>query len=128
MSDIQLCPLCGSGKVKVTDRLAMLSSGGLGQASCPCGWSGAASALVISPMELGQAENIAAAVATEYMRALAVYAGAHIGRAMVAVGLITTSEKKDLARLIRATVIGAHRATLDEIEKIQQEIKNGDAS
>lgn len=124
MSDIQLCPLCGSGKVNVTDRLAMVE-GGLGQATCPCGWSGAASQLVVKKMEIGQAESIAEAVAIEYLRALAVYAGACIGRAMVLSGLVTSSETKTLARLIRAACTAAHKATLYEIEAIQLELKDG---
>lgn len=119
MSDIQLCPSCGSGKVLAAIGLSS-------NIRCTaCAWSGQANEAVTKPLELGQAEDIAAAVAMEYMRALAVYSGAHIGRAMVEVGLVTASDTKVLVRLIRAAVTGAHKATLEEIEKMQQEIKNG---
>jgi len=124
MSSIELCPKCGSGKVEVTDRLAMVS-GGLGAATCPCGWSGPASQLVVKQLQFGEAEAIAVAVSTEYMRALAAYAASHVGRAMVVVGLVPAEDKRTLARLIKAAVLAAHKATLEEVEKIQQEIKDG---
>ena len=119
MSDFQICPVCGSGKV--------LAGKGIGyDVICQsCGWKGKEEEAVARPMELGQAEDIASTVASEYLRALAIYAGAHIGRAMVSVGLITTSDKRNLARLIRAATLGAHKATLAEIEVMQKEIKDG---
>ena len=128
MSDIRLCPVCGSGKVQELELSADSLQDGTNARCVSCMWHGKLTETVSKPMELGQAEDIAAAVAAEYLRSLAVYAGVHIGRAMVAVGLVTTSEKQSLTRLIKAAVMGAHKATLDEIEKIQQEIKNGDAS
>jgi hypothetical protein len=119
MNEISLCPVCGSGKV--------LASKGLGDSvKCvSCNWSGQANETVTRPMVFGQAESIAESVAVEYLRALAMYSGAHIGRAMVAVGLVPASDTTTLARLIKAACTAAHKATLDEIEKIQQEIKNG---
>jgi hypothetical protein len=116
---IQLCPVCGSGKVQATEFL------GDSVTCASCGWSGKDSGTVTRSLELGQAESIAETVALEYLTSLAVYAGAHIGRAMVAVGLVPVSDKQALARLIKAAVTGAHKATLAEIEQIQQEIKDG---
>lgn len=121
MSDIQLCPVCGSGKV--------LAAKGLGDSvKCTsCEWSGQASDTVSRPMGLGQAESIAEAVASTYLQVLAIYAGSLIGRAMVDSGLVTINDRASLTRLIKAATLGAHKATLEEIEKIQKEIKDGNA-
>lgn len=125
MSDILLCPVCGSGKVQELELSADSFQDGTNARCASCMWHGKLTEAVTSKLEIGQAEDIAATVGAEYLRALAIYAGVHIGRAMVAVGLITTSDKHNLTRLIKAATLGAHKATLEEIETIQKEIKDG---
>jgi hypothetical protein len=71
---------------------------------------------------------IAFAVAQDYLRALAKIAAIPIGQAMTASGLIDGTEPEMLARLIRAAIGGAHKATLEEVSKIQGELQNAKPS
>ena len=130
-----LCPKCGSGKVEMGDLV-----GDDMQAKCTaCGWTGphrelmgavadeakvaAASAEIFGTPDM--ALGIAQEVSKDFMNAIARDAGRALGLAMVATGVIGKEDPKSLGRLIRAACLGAHKATLEEIEKIQKEIQDG---
>jgi hypothetical protein len=119
MSTFRLCPACGSSKV-TTDGMLDSSS-----AKCKvCAWAGTSNDLVLHEIDPDRLYAIALAVARDYLCALAKLAAVPIGQAMTTSGLVDGSESKMLARLIRAAIGGAHKATLEEIEKIQLELSN----
>lgn len=122
MSDILLCPVCGSGKVGPTKGIGY-------DVVCQfCGWVGKEQEAVAKPLQIGQAETIASAVSISLMRQLVTDSALTIGAAILKSELIVKSDRTSLARLIRTAVNAAHRAILDEVDKMQQEIKNGNAS
>lgn len=121
MSDVLLCPVCGSGKVAWTKSINF-------DVVCQfCGWLGKEQEAVAKPLQMGQAETIAATVSMNLMRQLAAEAALAIGSAILKSELIVKNDRTNLARLIRAAVQAAHKAILDEISNMQQEIKNGNA-
>lgn len=125
-----LCPECGSGKTELGELV-----GDDMKATCTnCGWEGTHKDLVSAAPEEpapgtivqpDQAQGIAEEVAKVYMNLLAQHAGQPIGLAMVQAGLVGLKDGKRLARLIRAACLGAHKATLEEVENIQEEIQSG---
>ncbi|CAB4131283.1 hypothetical protein UFOVP276_169 [uncultured Caudovirales phage] len=122
MSDVRLCPVCGSGKVVVDIALVPEHL----RARCTsCSWSGLDKDLIVRQLDLGQAEEIAQEVAKDLLRNLAFGAGGYVGRAIVESGVLGKSEGKLLARLIKAAIKAAHKAILEEVDMMQQEIKNG---
>lgn len=123
MSTFRLCPACGSSKVTPE---GMLDSSPVKCRSCA--WTGTCNDLVLHEIDPERLYTIATAVAQDYLRALAKIAAIPIGQAMTASGLMDGSEPKMLARLIRAAVGGAHKATLEEIVKIQGELQNAKPS
>lgn len=125
-----LCPKCGSGKVEVKS-----SSLGPRVVRCQsCEWSGFEKDLVAYDLDKARqgldsglsdaGTAIAMAVSADYMNRLAQFAAQPIGLAMVESGLISKNDTKVLARLLRAACLGAHKATLDELEQIQREHQN----
>lgn len=127
-----LCPKCGSGKVQTSGHLL---EGAVHDAECSeCGWRGKDNELVTYDLDkvrqgldsgLSDAGTaIAMAVSADYMNKLAQFAAQPIGLAMVESGLISKNDTKVLARLLRAACLGAHKATLDELEQIQREHQN----
>ena len=123
MSTFRLCPACGSSKVTSE---GMLDSSPVKCKSCT--WTGTYNDLILHEIDPERLYTIATAVAQDYLRALARIAAIPIGQAMTASGLMDGSEPKMLARLIRAAVGGAHKATLEEIIKIQGELQNAKPS
>lgn len=126
-----LCPKCGSGKTELGDLV-----GDDMKATCTnCGWEGTHKELLNAAPEKEQAPGtiiqpdqalgIAEEVAKAYMNLLAKHAGQSIGLAMVQAGVVGLKDSKRLARLIRAACLGAHKATLDEVEEIQKEVQSG---
>lgn len=124
MSTFRLCPACGSSKVTM-EGLELDSS----PAKCKsCAWTGTCNDLVLHEIDPERLYAIAFAVAQDYLRALAKIAAIPIGQAMTASGLIDGTEPEMLARLIRAAIGGAHKATLEEVAKIQGELQNAKPS
>jgi predicted phosphoribosyltransferase len=131
--DVRVCPLCASAKV---DKVR--SVGRDGDVACSnCGWSGAHKDLIGTVVKEHQimenvlhigggplALEIAEEVAATYMRLLAQDVGRPLGMALVQSGVVGVRDAESLARLIKAACRGAHKATLDEIEKMQEEIRN----
>lgn len=125
----KLCPRCGSGKTRD------LNSETVGLEMDPevecmsCGWYGKYKELLVAlpTKQEGIDPNftVAESVAKEYLRELAKEAASHLGMAMVKSGLVGMQDKLSLSRLIKAACLGAHRATLEEIEKIQKELRDG---
>ena len=127
----KLCPKCGSGKTRD------LNSETVGLEMDPevqctsCGWYGKYKELMAplqtKPLEgLDPGLRVAEEVANAYMKELAKSVGHPIGLAMVTTGIIGVKEEPShFARLIRAALQAAHRATLEEIEKIQKELRDG---
>ena len=124
MSIFRLCPACGSSKVTM-EGMELDSS----PAKCrSCAWTGTCNDLILHDIDPERLYAIVTAVAQDYLRALAKFAAIPIGQAMTESGLMDGSEPKMLARLIRAAVGGAHKATLEEIVKIQGELQNAKPS
>ena len=133
MLDFRVCPNCGSGKV---DRVKLVGQDV--DVSCTnCGWSGKHGELIYTASKVGcvapgvyllddmaEALGIAQEVSLMYMQLLAKHAGRPIGKAMLQSGVVGANDTKSMARLIKAACVGAHKATLDEIEKMQEEIQD----
>lgn len=122
MSSLRLCPNCGSGKVTEITTSELMD----GLMDCTsCGWRGKATELMaaIQPRRPGLDPQLQVAeeISKLYLQLLAKEAGKPIGLAMVAAGVIGVKDADNLGRLIRAACLGAHRATLEEIEVIQKE-------
>lgn len=127
MGSIRLCPSCGSGKVTEisTDSLQLDPD-----AECTsCGWKGQSHELMsaLQPRQQGidPQLRVAEEISRVYLQLLAKEAGKPIGLAMVNAGVIGVKDTSNLGRLIRAACMGAHRATLEEIDKIQEELHHG---
>jgi hypothetical protein len=134
MTDFRVCPSCGSGKV---DRVIKLVGQDINAACANCGWSGKYGDLIYTATKVGcvapgvnllddmvEALGIAQEVSLTYMRLLAKDVGRPIGKAMLQSGVVGAKDTKSMARLIKAACRGAHKATLDEIEKMQEELQN----
>jgi hypothetical protein len=116
-----LCPRCGSGKIARENELILSDE----KATCTgCGWAGKTTELVIASLELSSSE-VVLAVAQTYLAKIVELAAKPIGTAMVSSGLVAPKDASVLGRLIRAACLSAHRATLEEIEKIQREKADG---
>ena len=125
----KLCPKCGSGKIK-NDSMAIIEHPDEDVSCLSCGWSGQKqelmAALPVKPAAgIDPNFTVAEEVAKTYLSEIAKSCGQPLGIAMVLSGLVGTKDKMGLSRLIRAACLGAHRATLDEIEKMQKELHNG---
>lgn len=117
--DSLICPQCGSAKVE-----ASVVVGGEARATCSnCGWLGKRKDLLNSG-DVPSALEIAESVALEYLRLLAKLVGQPMGLAMVQAGIVGAKDSAVLGRLIKAGCKGAHKATLEEVEKIQEELRN----
>lgn len=124
----EVCPSCGSGKVEVGSAIIHANA----PAECKaCGWSGRKEELMTAATPSGEltddlnpdaALGIAQEVSKAYMTMLAQHAGQPIGLAMVQSGVVGVQDKDSLTRLIRAACMGAHKATLEEVEAMQKEI------
>ena len=127
----ELCPECGSAKVEVETLGVIMGTDGRAKATCDsCGWAGLGKDLIQAEVpEKGMTQDAAHAIALEvagaYQVLLSQLAAQPIGLAMLQSGMVGVRDGKVLARLIKAATIGAHRATLDEIEKMQEEAQNG---
>jgi hypothetical protein len=60
-------------------------------------------------------------MAEQYMQLLYVGASKVIGAAILQAGLCGQRDTQNLTRMIRAACMGAHKATLEEAEKIASE-------
>lgn len=115
--EVLVCPKCASSKIDFGE----LIGGGVNVGCSNCGWVGKRrdmlqSGTAASPLE------IAEKISLEYMRLLAKYTANIMGRAMVQAGIVGAKDPERLARLIKAACHGAHRATLEEVEKMQKEL------
>jgi hypothetical protein len=96
-----------------------------------CNWEGEAKDLVAvsaqavlrdqTDLSGDDALRIVEKIAHDYLVRLGKDASKPMGLAMVQSGLLPLNDSKLLARVIRAACLGAYRATLDEMEKIQKE-------
>jgi len=128
MSNIRLCPSCGAGKI------TEVSTGDVSidpDVECTsCGWKGQGHELMaaITPRSTSIDPHLAVAeeISRMYLQLLAKEAAKIMGVAMIQSGVIGGREDpKILGRLVRAACLGAHRATLEEIENIQTEKSHG---
>ena len=124
----ELCPECGSNKIESGQDRTMEHSvieGALGPAvRCDsCGWAGRHSDLLKTVGGIDwSAEVVAQKLSEQYMLHLHKEVSKPIGVAMVRAGVVGGKEDpKVLGQIIRAATMGAHKATLEEIEKIQKE-------
>jgi hypothetical protein len=110
----ELCPQCGSNKIE-QDILGT-------RADCAaCGWDGKPSELAAAKVDTN-ALSIATQVSAQYLLHLSQKASPEIAKAMIVAGVVGGKEPKEvLARIIRAATMGAHSATLTEIDAIQKE-------
>jgi hypothetical protein len=117
----RLCPECGSGKISVA---TLLVESVAQEARCQnCGWHGKESELVAVNLNL-PSEALVLQVAQSFLLQLSKLAAQPLGLAMVESGLVGVKDSKSIARLVRAACLGAHRATLEEIELMQKEPNN----
>lgn len=135
MIGIRVCPICASAKIDMVRVEPDVESD---EVACSnCGWTGKHRDLINAAVQEDQiinravvsgassmATEIAAEVAAGYLQALAKYAGRPIGLALVESGIVGTRDTKSIARLLRAACKGAHRATLAEVEKMQEEMQD----
>lgn len=121
-----MCPECASGKV-VTEGGHPSGQKGVCQ---DCGWEGPAKELISVPLPLSgepleinpdRALEIAQEMSKRYMELIYRTVSKPIGNCIFNVGLVGRSDTEGLTRLIRAACRGAHRATLEEAEKIAEE-------
>jgi hypothetical protein len=70
-----------------------------------------------------RALEIAKHMSEQYMQLLYQGASESIGACILQAGLVGRKDTKSLTRLLRAACMGAHKATLDEAEKIAEEHK-----
>jgi hypothetical protein len=89
-----------------------------------CGWRGEYKDLVTAEAPDIEPDKVAEEVSMEYLRLLSKYTGRPMGLSMVQAGIVGAKEPRYLSRLIRAACLGAHRATLEEVEKIQKELSD----
>lgn len=119
---VELCPECGSGKINKIDPLGS-------SVRCEgCSWVGAESGLIATDVK-ATTLDIAMHVSQVLLLALTKEASMPMGRAMISAGLITpSSDGSTVARVVKAAVLGAHRAILTEIDKFQKELGSGNQS
>lgn len=126
----EICPKCGSGKVEECP--------GVGDCSVicfSCGWTGSSNELL--SVDLGSvaekspeinapdlALGIAQEVSKTYFLLIARDVSHPLGKAMLQAGVVGLQQSKELGRLIRVACLAAHKATLEEIEKMQKELQN----
>jgi len=116
-----VCPKCAVAKIGVGELL-----GGVVRVACAgCGWVGKYSDLLTIGGPDLSATEIAEEVSIAYLRLLAQYVGRPMGLAMAQAGIVGAQDPQQLGRLIKAACHGAHKATLDEVEKIQREYRDG---
>lgn len=137
MANEELCPECGSAKVEMTGPGGKILAKYAKARCASCGWEGTQEDLIIplgnvevNPEVLtpDQALHVAEAVAKQYMQMLAAHAAKPIGLAMVESGMVGVQDAPTLGRLIKAACKGAWQATLDEVEAMQQEIRDADGT
>jgi len=125
MSDTEVCPKCGSGKVELGTR------GHYGRqmnlARClSCGWYGERRELLLAGLGkvVDSALEIAHEVSKTYLQLIGQSVVLPLGKAMLQAGIVGVQQKQELARLLRAACLAAHKATLEEVEKIQKELQD----
>lgn len=124
-----MCPVCGSGKVAKTPE-----GRDNGLIECQdCDWRGGEAQLVSVPLPADElsldisddrALAIARHMSEQYMRLIYSDASQVIGSCILRAGLVGKRDTKGLTRLLRAACTGAHKATLEEAEKISSEYKS----
>ena len=74
-------------------------------------------------IEQDQALDIARQMSENYMALIYSEASQIIGRCILQAGLVGRRDTKNLSRLLRTACLGAHRATLEEADKVASEHK-----
>ena len=99
-----------------------------------CGWLGTEKQLVSVPIPKNPfsieihpdtALDAAKQISEQYFLLMSKVAGPVIGQCIVQAGLVGRKDVKNLAKLIRAACLGAHKATLDEANKISKDYQAG---
>jgi len=111
----RLCPECGSGKIIITDKDFKCQA---------CGREGEEHELFQAALEMNAVDEalaIAQEVSSNLMCNLGKFAAMGIGAAAMDAGVVSQNDTKSLARICRAGCLGAHKAILDEVEKIGRE-------
>jgi hypothetical protein len=112
--EVELCPECGSGKVDSFQ----------GNSKCKsCSWRGTTSSLLIRKMSNKEAHSVVSAVLHDYWQELQKSLPKTVGLALVRCGLCGMDDTEGLARLIKATVISTYKGTLEELDRLQDELK-----
>ena len=127
-----LCPVCGSGKIageRVGD--SSLEASNSDKKQCmDCGWRGDVNRLIQVPfqknpnsLELNQDEalEVAKQISNSLMQLIGANVGKPLGMCILESGLCGRRDGKNLARLLRVGCRAAHRAILEEADKISGE-------
>lgn len=119
-----ICPQCGSGKVEPT---------GDGVSCKDCGWLGKEGALINAPIPIQGVQldfsnqdvalEVARQISRHLMELIYQLAAKAMGEAILQSGLVGRTDTKNLARLLRAGCLGAHKAVLEEADDISEEFK-----
>ena len=119
-----VCPSCGSGKLKYRDQYAACTS---------CEWAGSRDDVLAIALE-ADTPDAALAVALQVSQALLYIlrekASHGVGQSIVAAGVCDVKDVQALTSLIKAGTLGAHKAILEEAERLgeaaQAAEKDGD--
>ncbi len=116
---VELCPQCGSGKVTHVSAIA-------GDCRCDqCAWTGKERDLLVTEVH-GSTLEMAMVVAQSFLLALTQEASIPVGHALFKSGLLPrNTDSHTVGRVLRATMVGACRAALSEIDVIQKELSDG---
>lgn len=132
---LSVCPECGSGKIKYSSEVI---SADVAVACLACGWEGAHGDLMAMAADEAKvmeksteifgtpdlALGIAQEVSKAYLILISKMVAQPLGLAMIQAGVIGKEQPKELTRLIRSACLAAHKATLEEIETMQKEIRD----
>jgi hypothetical protein len=91
-----------------------------------CGWYGERRELLLAGLGkvVDSALEIAHEVSKTYLQLIGQSVVLPLGKAMLQAGIVGVQQKQELARLLRAACLAAHKATLEEVEKIQKELQD----
>lgn len=110
-----VCPSCGSGKIEPNYREEEKP-----YRCTACGEAFVRPMAINIDLGLDTAQEVAEAIAAQLFRALYEKAAQPMGMAIYRSGVVAENDSKALGALTRAACIGAHKAILEEAERLGQ--------
>jgi len=118
-----VCPNCGSGKVEPNQ-----DDPAIPYRCAECATTFVRPLVVDVDLGIDSAQQVAEAVATQLFRELYTTSAQPLALAAVNSGLVALKDTKAVALLARAGCIGAHKAMLEEAERIGRSRQKRDPS